>query len=49
MVGLFGPGKEPPVVKPKPKPKPKTKPRPVRVIPAEHTDGADVVSPGAKV
>lgn len=44
-MGLFGPGKEPPVIKPKPK----TRAKPKRVIHGDHSDGPTPESPGATV
>jgi hypothetical protein len=45
VTGLFSPGKEPPVIKPKPKPK--TRPRPVQVIRTDQTDAPNAETPGS--
>ena len=47
IVGLLGPGKEPPVIRPKPKPT--TKPKPVHVAQPDQTDSPSENSPGAMV
>ena len=47
VVGLFGPGREPPIIKPKPKPK--TRPRPVQHTLSDQTDAPTDESPGAMV